>query len=123
MSRPVGHWLWVLLLVAGLAAASGCPRSAGWTQLTGDELVGWEEQLQTLGKDRSSNELPTETGYWIDQGYGWQGPYYPDLLVPFCKPEFRLACVNVRALPEVASTGAVELFPTGAQSRKTRVGS
>lgn len=113
MPRLVSYTVLILLLAAGLVATTGCP-SSGWVKLKGEKKIAWNERLEILGRSHPSVRLPTETGYWIDQGYGWQGPYYKGLLVPFYVPKFKFAYIgNAQYVHWPTTEPEIKLYATG----------
>ncbi len=101
----------LFLLIMGLVSCV-TSRVTRWTKmsdLTPNNRTAWENQLKQLVR-YPSNQIPSEDGVWVDNGYGWQGSYSDSVPVLFCSPEFRVVHVGSHGAPWVLKEGGVEIF-------------
>lgn len=79
------------------------------SDLKPDDRIVWENQLKRSVR-YSSNQMPSEDGVWVDNGYGWQGPYSDQKPVLFCSPEFRVAHISLHGAYWVSKEDGANIF-------------
>ena len=112
-----GEMIRLLLVCLVLVIVAGCnqPEPLEFSKLQGPLLTKWEGEMKLTVKGPSS-AVPKQNGLWVDNGFGWQGPFNPMRPVPFYAPNFR---ISVTDAPRgslwnslLSTTAPVGLLPT-----------
>lgn len=110
----------IMMLIAGCSGS----RTRPWTEISDLDALDrtvWEGWLKTLAK-YPSDRMPDQNGVWVDNGYGWQGPYSDLRPVPFYLSTFRVIHRGLCGSPWPMKTEGVEIFPSSGVDDRPLIG-